>query len=558
MNKKIAFALLFVLLIALCFASCNKKCEHDYVETVFSPTCKENGFTQKLCKKCGDEILSDFVPRSTHDGEWQIKKEPTCETVGTEEKICTTCNVSYDTRTISKLGHISGEWKTIKAPTCKDEGMEKLFCNVCGTHLETNALEPTDEHSFRTEVILPTVENEGYTNYTCKVCNFTKKDDYVSKIEAPSTPEKLTSNEIYQLVFKSTVRIDAYDKNGNSYALGSGFFISDDGKIATNYHVIQGAYALKVTLYSDNSQHNVTSVLGYNSAQDVAVIQIDLKNTAALELSNDPVSVGDDVYALGCPMGFDNIFTSGFVSNQSVKVAGIDCIAFTTPISPGNSGGPLVNGKGQVVGINSMRITDAENFNLAVKINQITTLDTSKHLTTSELYVKTLAENAFDIFCVDLMFNAQAIQGDEYIIYESVAETPNSYGLEIYYIYNAETAVFTERIYLVQEAKRVYCAELKISQVAEKYSFTLYDVAMGQHSVEAKINVKNPCVSFENDFESLFKMITFRYVRGGDDSPEAMKQLCFEIYVVMVSNLKSYLDESNTGLTISHFNFNFN
>ena len=61
------------------------------------------------------------------------------------------------------------------------------------------------------------------------------------------------------------------------YHHGSGFFISNDGKIATNYHVIKGAYTVKATLYTDNSTHSVINVLGYNIAQDVAIIQIDLE-----------------------------------------------------------------------------------------------------------------------------------------------------------------------------------------------------------------------------------------------------------------------------------------
>ena len=558
MRKRIIPVLIILAFCLLAFASCGNKCEHEYIETVVPSTCKSNGFTQKLCSKCGDEQLSNYKPYGAHNGEWTVKTEPTCQSTGVEEKMCLTCNVIVEVRSISKLGHVSGEWKTTKTPTCNETGMEKLFCNACGIDLETKTLSVTDEHDFRTEITEPTTESEGYTTYTCKVCDFVKKDDFVSKLESPSEPETVpTPGEIYQLVAESTVRIDVYDKSGKRYALGSGFFISDDGKIATNYHVIKGACKIKVTLYSDNSQHDVVSVLGYNKTQDVAVIQIDFKNESFLSPAKDEIKVGDTVYTLGSPKGVNNVFTSGIISNTGVQVTtDKNCIAFTAPISSGNSGGPLVNYKGEVIGINTMRIIDAENFNLAVKYSQVEALNTANPTTTSELYAETLAENAFDILSINTMINAHYVQEDEYCIYQSVAESNGEVGLDIYYIFNSKTEIFTQRVYIVKNSKRLYMAEIQITGVSDGYSFALYDISMGQYTVEATIHTNNPCTSFQTDFNSLFEIYSIRYTEGDNLSVENAKKLCFDIYTYMALDFKELLKKSNTGITVSHFNFN--
>ena len=560
MLKKIIPIVFLIIISIFVMSSCKDKHEHNYVETVFPSTCVENGHTQRLCTDCGDELLYDFKPKGNHTGDvWRIAKEPTCQLPGSEERICTSCNKVVESRAIAKLGHTNGKWTVTKNPTCKDTGEEKLFCNTCGVILETKQLSVTTNHDFAEYVTLPTTEKEGYTTYVCKICDLTKKDNFVPKIEISDdqTETTITSSQVYDMVSKSMVRIDAYDKSGHRYSLGSGFFISNDGKIATNYHVINGAYNLKVTLYSDNSTYTVSKVLGYNSAEDVAIIQISKTNTPCLEISTEPLNTGDTVYTLGSPLGVMNIFSVGIVSNPSIKISGIDCIAITAPISSGNSGGPLINQYGQVVGINTLTIPDAQNLNFAIKAKQITSLNTSSPVTVQNLYSKTLSSNAFDILSINIMLHAHSISEDEYTYYQKQGGDGEEIGFEFYYIFNSETSELTIRMYLLRNSKRLHMSELYISGVSSQYEFLFYDMTLDQYTISSMATANNSAKNYETDFANLFTIYTFRYNDSDTPPAENMRQVFFLCYQAIMENLKTYLANSNTDLTMSHFNFNY-
>lgn len=554
MLRRLLPIFLFLIFSTLMLPACNDKCEHNYVETKYPSTCSENGYTQRLCTECGDEQKFDYKPRSGHSGEWQITEESTCQATGTEGKICLTCNKIFETRSIAKLGHVSGEWKTTKVPTCKNTGEEKLFCNACGIDLETKILEITDNHDFSSKVTAPTTEAEGYTTYTCKVCDFSKKDDYVSKIEVET---ELTSAEIHEKASKAMVKIEVSDKNGKKYGLGSGFFISNDGKIATNYHVIQNSYSIKVTLYSDNSTHDVVKVLGHDKAQDVAIIQIDLENIHYLELAQKPVNVGDTVYTLGSPKTIDNIFSVGIVSNPSLKISGMECISFTAPISSGNSGGPLLNTKCEVVGINTMTVIDSQNLNLAIMSKQINSLSTEAPITPADLYEEKLGENAFSVLSISLMLNAQSYSDDKYYLYQNYPEANDNPGFDYYFIFDSEKETATVLIYIIRNSKRTHRAELTINSVAEKYRFSIYDMDLNDYTIEATVNAMVKPESYESSFDNLFKLISFRYTENDDPPAENMKQVFFYMYTLTLDSLSKYMTASKTGLTLSHFNFSF-
>ena len=552
MSKKI-ISLLFVLMsLCLLLISCKKNTEeHNYIETVFPPTCQEMGYTQKLCKDCGDELLYNYMPRATHSGDtWIVAKEPTCQVAGTEERVCKTCNIAFETRIIAKLGHVEGEWVTTKQPTCKATGVEKLFCSTCGIDLETRTLEVTDKHDFNTKVTPPTTASDGYTTYTCTVCNFSKKDDYVSKIEVPT---ELTPNDVYEKVAPSMVRIESYDKSGKRYALGSGFFISGDGKIATNFHVINSAYSIKAITYAGTS-YDVIKVVGYDPDKDVAILKVNAENAPYLTIAKEEARVGDTVYTIGSPKGLDDIFAIGIVSNEDVVISGKDCISFTAPISTGNSGGPLLNKDGEVLGINTMTIADSQNLNFAVKAYQIDVVE--KNITPSELYDLTLQSNAYDILYVNIMINANGMIGEQYIVYSSLAETADNVGFEYYIVFDAEAENVTVKINIIKKGKRTHSVELVMTSVAEQYRYAMYDYDLGQYTIESTVNAKMPSISYATDFESLFNINVLRYTDNDETPKENMKQIFFVMYGAVLEHLGSYISKSNTGLSLENFNFN--
>ena len=164
--------------------------------------------------------------------------------------------------------------------------------------------------------------------------------------------------------------------------IGSGFIINEDGYILTNYHVIEGAKEVSVTL-SDNT--NVSAkVVNYDENQDVAMLKItddNVKVPAIVELGDsDALQQGEEVIAIGTPLSADlsQTVTNGIVSalNRNVQTesgVSLNLIQTNASINPGNSGGPLVNTKGQVIGINTMKMAgeNTEGIGFAIPINDI-------------------------------------------------------------------------------------------------------------------------------------------------------------------------------------------
>ena len=145
---------------------------------------------------------------------------------------------------------------------------------------------------------------------------------------------------------------------------GSGFIISADGLILTNHHVVEGADEIKVRL-TDNREFT-GKVLGADAKTDIAVVKIDAKDLPYLTMGNsDELKVGEWVAAIGSPFGLDNTVTSGIVSAKSRKLPSDQYVPFIqtdVAVNPGNSGGPLFNMKGEVVGINSQIFSTSGGF----------------------------------------------------------------------------------------------------------------------------------------------------------------------------------------------------
>ncbi|HEX8739266.1 MAG TPA: Do family serine endopeptidase [Casimicrobiaceae bacterium] len=136
---------------------------------------------------------------------------------------------------------------------------------------------------------------------------------------------------------------------------GSGFIVSPDGYIVTNAHVVAGAN--QVTVKLTDRREFTAKVVGSDKRTDIALLKIDAKNLPALDLSNPPgVKPGEWVIAIGSPFGFDNSVSAGIVSGIHRALPGGQMTPFIqtdVAVNPGNSGGPLLNTEGQVVGVNS-------------------------------------------------------------------------------------------------------------------------------------------------------------------------------------------------------------
>ncbi|EOD00191.1 serine protease HtrA [Caldisalinibacter kiritimatiensis] len=160
--------------------------------------------------------------------------------------------------------------------------------------------------------------------------------------------------------------------------VGSGVIVNSDGYILTNSHVVGDGRAEKITVQFENGEQKRGTVLWNDPALDLAIVKVDAKNLPAAELGNsDILNVGELVVAIGNPLSLDlqRTVTSGIISglNRTIRVDENnvieDLIQTDASINPGNSGGPLLNAKGQVIGINTAKITSAEGLGFALPIN---------------------------------------------------------------------------------------------------------------------------------------------------------------------------------------------
>jgi S1-C subfamily serine protease len=169
-------------------------------------------------------------------------------------------------------------------------------------------------------------------------------------------------------------------------ALGSGFVIDKAGHIITNYHVVEGAKTVEVS-FSDNESLKAR-IVGVDPSTDIAVLQVDARSRALTPLplgNSDQIQVGDEVVAIGNPFGLDRSITSGIVSALQRGITApnnyeIDHVIQTdAALNHGNSGGPLLNAQGQVIGVNAQIQTGGSTdgnvgVGFAIPINTVKTV----------------------------------------------------------------------------------------------------------------------------------------------------------------------------------------
>ena len=189
------------------------------------------------------------------------------------------------------------------------------------------------------------------------------------KSPAPKSADR-SVEAVAEAVRKSVVVITVTGRDGKRDALGTGFAVSKDGLIATNLHVIGEARPIAVQT-ADGKKHEVSAVHASDRAADLAVIRIDAKDLAPLELGDDDkLKEGQPVVAVGNPRGLAHSVVSGVVSARR-EVEGRPMIQLALPIESGNSGGPLLDLQGRVQGVLTMRSAVTANLGFAVPVNAL-------------------------------------------------------------------------------------------------------------------------------------------------------------------------------------------
>ena len=204
------------------------------------------------------------------------------------------------------------------------------------------------------------------------------------KPDDPAPEKELSRSEVYALAHAYTVEITSETPQGT--VLGSGFFVSADGRLLTNYHVVQDTSKLTVK-DCNGAEHTDVTVLGFDRDADIALLQIGGEGYDYARLNRTGYRTGDKVYALGSSLGLTDTFSEGMISNAARTLEGYSEVVYiqhTVPISQGNSGGPLIDEYGRAIGLNTLGADEGQNLNFAVPVRYMDELDLSHSMTTEE------------------------------------------------------------------------------------------------------------------------------------------------------------------------------
>lgn len=290
----------------------------------------------------------------------------------------TNCKEFKNSNKKSKSGN-AGFGKTVVLPFC---------CGILGTVLVlgTCLSVPALKENIVKQLITvnnnsSNNENSNSNNINTQLISLKGYTDTAVGVASKVQPSIVAITVEYSVnsIFNRTSR--------TSTATGSGIIISEDGYILTNNHVvnssssssfyeIEKASKVTVKLYNDNTEYKA-EIIGTDSQTDLAVIKINKTGLTAAELGDSSTTqVGEFVMAIGSPLGLDNSVTAGIVSAVNREVSDEDGNKYTAiqtdaAINSGNSGGALVNSKGQVIGVNTLKLsgTGVEGVGFAIPIN---------------------------------------------------------------------------------------------------------------------------------------------------------------------------------------------
>ena len=228
------------------------------------------------------------------------------------------------------------------------------------------------------------IENKNYETTKLESTNYSKNVENIKE-------ESKNLADIIEKVTKSVVGISKLKNTGSSIlgnndegklGLGTGIIVSSNGYILSNEHLTGEKYS-KCYVTLENGKNYDGTVVWSDKDIDLSIIQINAKDLPKVDLGDSStIRVGESVYAIGNPIGFEfrRTVTSGIISakNRTIKLEEGDNLSYMTDliqtdatINPGNSGGPLINTDGEVIGVNTVKISSAEGIGFAVPINLV-------------------------------------------------------------------------------------------------------------------------------------------------------------------------------------------
>ena len=188
------------------------------------------------------------------------------------------------------------------------------------------------------------------------------------------------AEKVFKENSKAVIVIISYDSKGNPIGQGSGFVIREDGAIATNYHVISNASDIRIK--AGDKIFTVDGFLHIDKENDVVILKADAKGLLSVKIGNiDKINVGEKVYVISSPQGLENTISDGILSGLREITPERKILQITAPVSEGSSGGPVFNKNGEVIGIATFIVKEAQNLNFAMPVHLIKDKIASKKVT---------------------------------------------------------------------------------------------------------------------------------------------------------------------------------
>lgn len=354
-----------------CDATEGQPLGHDWIEAtcLMSQTCTRCAQTQ------GTTLQHSFAAATcTHPATCVLCGEETGEPNG-HSWTDATC---FTPRTCAHCGETDGE--AINHNYVDASCTEPKTCTICA-----DAVGEPLGHAYQAKRIdNGSCCRNGQMEYSCTLC----AHSYVEEIPATT----YTAAQIYERYKNSVGEIITYDEYGNEFAVGTCIVYDSNGRILTNYHVIAGAHSAKVTI--GDQTYDVQYICAYEKFIDLAILEVNATGLKAAVLCEDIHVTGSAVYAIGSSYGLSFTLSEGIISYAERELNGVQYVQHNAPISEGNSGGPLINEYGEVIGINTMFLLDAQNLNFAIRITELSRISGTK-MTMQEFYNHTKENDAF-------------------------------------------------------------------------------------------------------------------------------------------------------------------
>ena len=245
----------------------------------------------------------------------------------------------------------------------------------------------------------------------------------------------------------SVLYLEVFDDADAVVATASGFIIEDGTTLVTNYHVIDGAHHIIAYTPDGEASVEIHTILAYDKEADLAVLECE-SNIGVPPLllgDSDTVKQGDEIFAVGYPLGVANTLSDGVVSSRYLDEYNVDVLQITAAISSGSSGGALFNDVGQVIGVICASYIDGQNLNLAITSAELAALlesrDSSTQISMKDFYQTFYDATPQEISVYEAISNRNELNGCEVSVHGYISSleiltygTPNIHEVHVYLV----------------------------------------------------------------------------------------------------------------------------